>query len=135
MGGEVMSFSKPHKDWHKKAFVTLGVSVESARWSGGESSQTSVKREFEIAFDDPIADPSGFFAESNRVDANHFGTCVGGSLADILWNAIQREMSCPEKAMMSARLAFFYRVEEIVEQFEMVDKAERMELDENGDDD
>jgi hypothetical protein len=134
MGGEVMSSRKLYHDWDRKAFVSLGVSVKSARWSGGDSSETSVRREFEISFAVPIEEPSGGFSESSKVDANHFGTCVGGSLADMLWNAIEREMPCPEKAMMSARSAFFDRVDEICDQLEIVDKAERMELDENGDD-
>lgn len=132
MGGKVMSSSRHNKQWHSKAFVSLGVSVESARWSD-DLSQTSVRRKFEISFAEPISDPSGFFEESSKADANHFGKCVGRSLAVLLWHAIEHEMPCPEKAMMSARSAFFDCVDEIVDYLDMVDKAERMELNENGD--
>lgn len=129
-----MSSSMPNKELHSKAFVSIGVSVESARWSGGNSNQTSVSRKFEVSFAERIADPSGLFSESSKANANHFGICVGLSLADILWNAIQHDIPCPEKAMMSARSAFFDRVDEIVDHLDMVDKAERMDLDENRED-
>jgi hypothetical protein len=131
MGGKVMSFSKPD-NWHKKAFVSLGISVQSSRWCGGDENKKSVRHEFEVSFAEPVADHSGFFSESSKVDANHFGAIVGGSLADMLWSAIEREMPCPEKAMMSARSAFFDRVDEIVDQIEMIDKAEREDLEHNG---
>jgi len=134
MGGGVMSFSKPREDWHRKAFVTLAISVESSRWSGGDSNEKTVRREFDVTFAEPVQGNDGFFAESSRVDADYFGDIIGHSLADIMWNAIEREMPCPERAMMAARSAFFDRVDEIVDQLDMVDKAEREDIEKNGGD-